>query len=101
MATPTLGKADALDDAAMQSADPNGTTDYGDLFNKENDMVKTGHLGLRKKYDQINKTVHQSGKFDRTDEKNQIEMKDLQTILLMKEYYSHKLNVTLWHYLLS
>lgn len=81
VATPTLGKADALDDAAMQSADPNGTTDYGDLFNKENDMVKTGHLGLRKKYDQINKTVHQSGKFDRTDEKNQIEMKDLQTIL--------------------
>ena len=69
VATPTLGKADALDDAAMQSADPNGTTDYGDLFNKENDMVKTGHLGLRKKYDQINKTVHQSGKFDRTDEK--------------------------------
>lgn len=53
-------KSAAIDKrAADQTADPEGTTDYGMEFNKENNRVKSNKDFYRRKYGEINKTVIQ------------------------------------------
>ena len=49
-----------IQQAKDQIANPEGKTDYGVIYNKENNKVKSAVGGMRKEYADVNKTVVQS-----------------------------------------
>ena len=61
--TGLLNDTQRINQAKNQIANPDGQTDYGDAYNKENSRVKSHVDAMRKEYADINKTVIQKDKY--------------------------------------